>query len=336
MTISTTNDTIINNINNENVITNINIYQPILVNDNEDYNLDEILKTIPELKIWINENKPTKDLLERLKKKEEENKKPRKSIIKVLNTELKKKSKNREKKSTTQLNKEDEHIKQFKNISHNYGLKVIDDWGNGSKNKKENKDADLNTKISDIEKLKKKFHKDKSGNDFDQNKIYTVSCKTENGDFTLVNSGLTNICSLFKYIDLDDELKNKVNECNNKVKKIKKKLGLDNKWENIGQNKKKDIKILYINLLYNIFSNKNYIKKFLKWLNERQSDFKYIGDKLNFPENYKLNFNQIIVKKIKNDTIKIGNFKFRCKSSGGKVKASWKINLEFTNNNNFR
>ena len=50
LTIATTNDTIINNINNENVISNINIYQPILVNDNEEYNLDEILKTIPELK----------------------------------------------------------------------------------------------------------------------------------------------------------------------------------------------------------------------------------------------------------------------------------------------
>jgi len=105
-------------------------------------------------------------------------------------------------------------------------------------------------------------------------------------------------------------------------------LGKENVWKDIGEDKKEPIKSIYIAQLYDIFHNKHHnIASLYQWRNDRQSDFKYVGDKLVVPERYDMS-EDVVVAKLSSNSIRVGHFKLRVKSSGGKVKSSWKINYE--------
>ena len=52
-------------------------------------------------------------------------------------------------KTTTQLQKEDEHTEKFKKYLSKIGCCDIKNWGPGQENKKLNKDADITIKVED-------------------------------------------------------------------------------------------------------------------------------------------------------------------------------------------
>ena len=62
-------------------------------------------------------------------------------------------------------------------------------------------------------------------------------------------------------------------------------------------------------------------------LEERQSDLKYVGNKL-YLQNSKKIPNYIEVEMKGKNTIIIGDYRLRFKAAGGNVCSSWKINVE--------
>ena len=92
--------------------------------------------------------------------------------------------------ATTQLEREELHTKNFiENICPLYGLLFVEAWGSGSRNKKENCDADITVKVMDEDLAKKlKLPNIKLGC------LLTVSLKTKGGNFTLANGGTGNKC----------------------------------------------------------------------------------------------------------------------------------------------
>ena len=100
------------------------------------------------------------------------------------------------------------------------------------------------------------------------------------------------------------------------------------KWKEIGQDKKSPIKILYQELYYNLFKdNREYQICLYDWFNSRQSDLKCVGSEIFVPEKKILSENPKI-EKLGDDSIQVGHYKLRVKSSSGRVRNTWKINWE--------
>ena len=227
--------------------------------------------------------------------------------------------------TTIQLKKEKEHIDNFKiYICPAYGLAPILDWGTGAKNKKENCDADVTVKVVNDDLAKKlKFPNIKLGS------LLTVSLKTKGGNFTIANGGTGKGAYLFKEMNLRPFAKQKFEKTKNAVKKIKNQFGKDNRWKEIGEEKKLAIKELYVNLFWALFHVPQYQRCLYEWLNSRQADLKCVGDELFIPEKKILPEN-IVIDIISDNTIRVGHYRLRVKSSGGKVGSTWKINYEIT------
>ena len=234
---------------------------------------------------------------------------------------------------TTQLQKEKEHIRQFKSIiCPTYGLEPQEDWGSGSKNKKQNNDADITARITDISKFNQiaNIHDKK----YKVNDTVTISLKTEGGNFTIANGGTSAGASLFKSMNLGDIAKQGFKTCRTEVKEIQQEiktkcleLGIEHRWKEIGNKYKDDIKNIYVQWLYMLFHVPKYQKCLYDWLNSRQADLKCVGTNLFIPEKKVLPENPII--DIAGDnTVIVHDFKLRLKSSGGEIKSSWKINYE--------
>lgn len=244
------------------------------------------------------------------------------------------KTKQKKNKKTKQKENEDNHLKQFTNNLSEYGLEYISNWGNGSKNKKKNKNTDDDVKIIDINKLKNSFKEQEDKNFINDNysngDIITINRKTEKGNFTWFNGG-TNITSiLYNFLELDD--KKNFKECFEQVNNIKKKYIDKDKitWDDIGQEKKLDIfEPIQILWFKNIKDNE---EKLYNFYNERFSDFNYIGDKLIVAYKKKLIYNKTIkVKKIGKNKLEIGKLIIRFKSESKKIKSSIKMNCEYKN-----
>ena len=253
-----------------------------------------------------------------------------------------KKTKQKKNEKTKQKENEDNHLEQFIIISPEYGLKYISSWGNGSKNKKKNKNTDDDVKIIDIKKLKNYFidQEDKNfiNDNYSNGDIITINRKTEKGKFTWFNGG-TNITSiLYKFLELHD--KKNFKECFEQVNNIKKKyieeVNIKEKyidkdkitWDDIGQEKKQDIfEKIQILWFENIKDNE---EKFYNFYNERFSDFNYIGDKLIVAYKKKLIYDKTVkVKKIGKNKLEIGELIIRFKSESRKIKSSIKMNCEY-------
>ena len=226
---------------------------------------------------------------------------------------------------TTQLKKEKEHILKFKNIiCPNYGLECIEAWGSGSKNKRKNSDADITAKITDIERFKKIPNLPK--NLLVKNEI-TISLKTEGGNFTIANGGTSITSSIFESMNLGDIAKKEFKKRNSLIREIQKELGKDKRWIHIGNNKKSKIKEIWVEWFYMLFHVRKYQQSLYNWLNSRQSDLKCVGLSLFVPEK-KVLLEDPIIDIIGDNTVIVGDYKLRLKSSGGKVSSSWKINYE--------
>ena len=226
---------------------------------------------------------------------------------------------------TTQLRNEQKHKDQFNKECGDYGLCIVEDWGSGSKNKKRNNNADLNCEIIDINKLSNKLPYLSSNLKNDD--IITVSLKTKGGDFTIANIGTThNRTELFKYMNLTNVEIENFKKTNKKIKYIKKNFDKNEKWKD-NETHKNIIKKLYTDLLYKIFQIDEHKKELYKWLCERESNLKYVGNKLFIPEKY--TFPEECKVEIKGiDTVIVGRYALRAKAEGSKVKGSWKFNIE--------
>ena len=75
--------------------------------------------------------------------------------------------------------------------------------------------------------------------------------------------------------------------------------------------------MLYVNLFYCLFHVPQYQRCLYEWLNSRQSDLKCVGNELFIPEKKKLPEN-IFLDVIGDNTVRVGHYKLRVKSSGGK------------------
>lgn len=239
------------------------------------------------------------------------------------------------KKTTPQLENEKIQKKEFlKNLEPKYGLKFKEDWGTGSKNKKLNSNADITCIITDIEKIPNLDSKFKNGDNI------RISLKTKGGDFTIANCGTTyQRTELFKYLNQGgaltaEQIKTLFVERDKKVKAIKDDIiskNPDALWED-NYTFKNDVKKIYIDCLAKLFTESAIaIELLYKWLSERESDLKYIGDKLIIPTGKIFSGNCKI--KTNNDSVIVGKFKLRFKCESAKVKKPWKINIELANNN---
>ena len=227
-------------------------------------------------------------------------------------------------KTTTQLQKEDEHTEKFKKYLSKIGCCDIKNWGPGHENKKLNKDADITIKVEDSTLFNSCFknHFWKNGDEL------TVSLKTLGGNFTSANLGTGIQSYLYQIMSLDQEEKLAMDELKTGVKIIKKKLGMYSRWEEVGNEKKLLIKDLLMLFNYHLFQYRPHQEALYNFMNSRQSDLKYVGDKLFVPEQIKIP-NKIDVYEKGDDSLIVGHWKLRFKSSGGWVKNSWKINVEF-------
>ena len=228
--------------------------------------------------------------------------------------------------TTTQLLEEQKHIERFENvICPQYGIIPIVDWGSGSKNKKNNCDADRTVKIVDLEK----FNKLKCANKYKIDDELTVSLKTDKGDFTIANGGTGLSADLFKYM-ISPNHTTAIKEFQRRkleIKQYQEELGKNNRWEHVGQSKKLYIKQQLVELFWILFNVPLYRKKLYEWLGERQSDLKCVGDKLFVPEK-KILPELCEPKFCGDDTVIVGHYKLRVKAAGGKVGTSWKINYQ--------
>ena len=141
--------------------------------------------------------------------------------------------------STEQLRQQEKHVTHFtKKLCPKYGMLPIENWGEGSKNKKENCDADITVQIIGIEK----FNKLECAKHFNIKKDdkLTVSLKTKGGAFTIVNGGTTTRSGLFNYMTLGDhtETINKLKIINKNINQYKKDIWKNNRWEDVGQEKR--------------------------------------------------------------------------------------------------
>ena len=254
------------------------------------------------------------------------------NLLKALNDLDFEDKKKKPKGSTTQLDNEIKDKDNFcKNIAPEYGLKFIQDWGSGSKNKKENCDADITVEIVDLKKFNIKFSElnRKLGDKLE------VSLKTEKGDFTIANGGTSLRSDIFKDMISPNNsiIKKKFKETQDKIKEHRETIGKNKKWNEVGQYKKLPIKEELIEFFLDLFKNPENCKKLYEWLNSRQSDLKCVGGKLVIPEK-KIMEPLCEGKRFENNSVIVGHYKLRFKSSGGKVTSSWKINYELSNNNN--
>jgi len=224
--------------------------------------------------------------------------------------------------STTQLKKGGEHEKYFESETKGYGLKVVKQWGSGDKNKRKNCDADFTVEIVNPEKFETLIKNKK----YEMNQLLTVSCKTEKGAFTLANLGTGPSSGLYKRL-LNEEEKNELIRYNNEIKDYKKYIGYDKRWSEVGNDKKSYVFELLMLFNYSLFQYRKYQEILYSWLEERQSDLKFVGSKLFLQSVKKIPNNIEVVMKGK-DTIIIGDYKLRFKAAGGKVCSSWKINVE--------
>ena len=245
------------------------------------------------------------------------------------------------KKTTPQLEKEKIQKNEFlKNLEPEYGLKFKEDWGTGSKNKKLNSNADITCIITVIEKLHKKIPNLDSK--FRNGDNIRISLKTKGGDFTIANCGTTyQRTELFKYLNQGgsltaEQIKTLFVERDKKVKAIKDGIiskNPDALWED-NYTFKNEVKKIYVDCLAKLFTESAIaIELLYKWLSERESDLKYIGDELIIPTGKIFSGNCKIKKN--NDSVIVGEFKLRFKCESAKVKKPWKINIELANNNNF-
>lgn len=235
---------------------------------------------------------------------------------------------NNKKPSTTQLVREQEHRTYFNDVlCPRYGMIEIAEWGSGSKNKKENCDADVTVVIIDIQKFNElECAKNLNVNNGDKLRF---SLKTKGGNFTIANGGTGLRSELFKYMisKEDTEVRKEFKLMLLKIKEYKNKLGKDNRWEDIGQEKKIYIKQILCEFYSRLFYNVEYCKKLYEWLNNRKSELKCVDDKIFIPEKNVLP-DLCKPEYIGDDTVIVGHYKLRVKAESGKVRSSWKINYE--------
>lgn len=234
------------------------------------------------------------------------------------------------KRTTIQLQNEQKQKQELEKICRlKYGLIVKEDWGSGSKNKKFNSNADITFKIEDIDKLRKNIPKLNSK--FKNGYPIKLSLKTIGGNFTIANTGISLRSALFKYMKLTDKEINYLNNSINKIKKFKNEIiqknGTESLWKDYDNDKIK-VKQIYQDLIFELFSNPKNIENLYNWLNERESDLKYIGTIMLIPE--KKTVPEVCkIEKKGNDSIIIGYYKLRVKCESKEVVKSWKINIEF-------
>jgi len=225
--------------------------------------------------------------------------------------------------STTQLKRGGAHEKSFEDICPNYGLKVVKQWGSGNKNKKNNCDADFTVEIVNL----KMFETIVTNKKFKTGQLLTVSCKTEKGAFTLANLGTGPSSGLYKRL-LNEEENNELIMYNNEMKAYKESIGNEKRWSEVGNDKKDFIFELHMLFNYLLFQNRKSQEILYDWLEERQSDLKYVGNKLYLQNSKKIPKEYIKVEMKGKNTIIIGDYRLRFKAAGGKVCSSWKINVE--------
>lgn len=235
----------------------------------------------------------------------------------------------KEKRSTNQLKSEDNHRGEFKcEMCSAYGLEIIIDWGSGSKNKKEDCDADYTVKIIDL----KKFNQLECAKNLNvkEGSLLTISLKTKGGNFTIANGGTELGSVLFDSMipKKNTELRKEFNMMLSNIKAYKKELGKNKRWDDIGQSKKKYIKETLCDFYFELFQIREYANKLYEWLGERTADLKCVGNKIFIPEEKNLQ-ETYKVKRDGDDSIIVGHYKLRVKAGGGRVDSSWKINYEF-------
>ena len=212
------------------------------------------------------------------------------------------------------------HELSFKEKCCEFGLEIIENWGNGNKNKKLNCDADFTVKVSNPTLLQNTVCKH-----FDINQILTVSCKTVGGSFTLANFGTTSLSEFIKILNLTNDEKVMLKNVNDWRKCYTKTLG-KTRWDELDKCKD-EIFYKYVDCFFQIFNNIEKQKILYKCLEKRQSQLKYVGTRLFIPNIVSFT-DSVCVEKRGKDSIVIGDYKLRFKASGGSVKSSWKINVE--------
>tara|TARA_B100000902_G_scaffold342383_1_gene346411 strand:- start:236 stop:1189 length:954 start_codon:yes stop_codon:yes gene_type:complete len=237
--------------------------------------------------------------------------------------------------TTKQLSNEQEQTREFKEvICKEYGLKCVDDYGTGARNKKENTTADLKVTVVDVEKFRNKFPKCEV-----VNSGMTVSLKTKGGDFTQGNYGTSVTSILIKNIVGEDErLRGVVERTNAEAARLRKEFSNGEKarrWKDLGSKEEESrdsIKKLYQNMLWHIFveetpGKQDRIRRLYDFENGRRSDLKCVGKELSFSKLHIIPEGGVEARKHASGSVMVGEFELRAKAEGGVIDKNWKINL---------
>jgi len=227
--------------------------------------------------------------------------------------------------STTQLKEEQKHMLQFEKFIQTIGCSSKCIWGSGARNKNENCDADYTIIIQDLELFKTKIPN--YNKNWTMNTELSVSLKTKGGNFTLANGGTNLKSGVFQLMELNQEEKEAFRDCHAEIRHIKNELGINKRWSDVGNDAKEPIKELLIILLFSLFQVPMHIDALYIWINERQSDLKYVGENLYLKKKFTPPpYDLAIVDIISMDTLRVGDFTLRVKSEGGSINSGWKIN----------
>jgi len=157
-----------------------------------------------------------------------------------------------------------------------------------------------------------------------KNTTIAVSLKTKSGAFTRLNSGTTLKAMLFQGYLYQESEKKLLSDCQKEVHRLRKNTSAKVWAEDCST--KQLLKNVYIETFYKLFNeNKSLVKHVYNVLNIHQSDYVCTENGLERTSTDSVYYD---VRKVKQDTLKVGIFFLRIKASGSSTKSSWKFNVE--------
>ena len=236
--------------------------------------------------------------------------------------------------TTKQLKNEEQQINHFKESCHERGLRCVDEWGTGARNREENTTADITVTVVDPFKLRRFLPECQ----YEINEKLNISFKTKGGDFTQGNYGTGKNSIFIKSLVITEEDLKKVEEANANAKKIKVEImekkkvkrwnQLDKKYEVENRDR---IKKEYMSLFKYFFLDSPHkeerIRKLYNFENTRRSQLKCVGNTLSVSKKHVIPVTGAEVRLHNTGSIIVGEFEIRAKAEGGNIGASWKMNL---------
>ena len=236
--------------------------------------------------------------------------------------------------TTKQLKNEEQQINHFKESCHERGLRCVEEWGTGARNRKENTTADITVTVVDPFKLRSFL----PGCEYEMDEKLNISFKTKGGDFTQGNYGTGKNSIFIKSLVITEEDLKKVEEANANAKKIKAEIMEEKKVKRWNQLDKKyelenrdRIKKEYMSLFKYFFLDSVHkderIRKLYDFENARRSELKCVGNTLSLSKKHVIPITGAEVRLHNSGSIIVGEFEIRAKAEGGNIATSWKMNL---------